>query len=153
MSEKSPGPGSDKVDSASQYKSDQHRSNETQADSFEGETPELKGFIFDVGYSNKDNYVYTMEKVAEHISRDGEGGKMINVLDPNDLGWGPMAKPDPTPGPNSSFVELELWKLSLRKHEKESDLCKRLSSKSFAIMLGQCSPALCDTLETYPTYH
>ena len=153
MAEDSPGEKPNKAKNAAHQRPDKHRSNNGKPDVFEGSVPELKGFIFDVGRSKKDSYMTTMRKIAEHLSREGSNnGEMLNMLDPDILAWGSITTVNPTPAANASIVDFVLWKISLRQNAEETKRRKEMSSKAFAVLLGQCMQALRNTFETYPTY-
>jgi hypothetical protein len=77
--------------------------NKAKVTRFEGEIPELKEHVHDVGAgrNSAEDFHHTTTKIAEYISRMKDGaGEFLLALDPKKLEFDPLVKPvfphDPT---------------------------------------------------------
>ena len=130
-----------------------HR-NKAKATRFEGEIPELKEHVYDLGTNRNsaEDFHRTTTKIAEYISRMKDGaGEFLLALDPKKLEFDPLVKPvfpsDPTA---ADYEELKHeWTLDSKDYRHRLNTRTELVKKAFAIVLGQCSQAVRDRLEAH----
>ena len=128
------------------------REHDVKTSQFEGTVPSLKAYIFDVAYGKGDSFNTNLKKTAEYISvKVPNGGYMMNVLNPRDIGFDTIIRPK-DPSVNATPVEMEIWKTSFRNYNDQVKERKKVTEASYAILIGQCTDALRDTMETYPSF-
>ena len=52
------------------------------------------------------------------------------------------------PPTGNDVIQFELWKMAHRAYEKQMEACHHNSYRVYALVLGQCSQALCNQMET-----
>ena len=116
---------------------------------FEGKCDALKGHIYDVARgSNKHHETFqkTTREIAEYIGREfDEGGEfrtgLVNLRLPD------LIEPVPPDDPNADKVGFEKWKFEFARYRKDSANRKKNEQKAYALILGQCSPAVRDPIK------
>mmetsp|Transcript_12101 Transcript_12101/g.17372 ORF Transcript_12101/g.17372 Transcript_12101/m.17372 type:complete len:186 (-) Transcript_12101:68-625(-) len=113
---------------------------------FDGACEALKGHVYDIT-AGKDTFLKTTRKVAEYVNTEythtGEFRKcMIELELPT------ITQPDDPPD-SPSFMQMEKWKIAIRKFEKKSEQRKSNSYRVYGLVIGQCSQALLNRLESH----
>ena len=122
---------------------------------FQGKKTDLKDHVYEITNNqlSSDLFAKTTREIAEHIARTlGKGaGEFINALDPDDLGFVALAPPAPPANPGD-LVQLETWKLQLRRHDELQNWREDLSKQAYAIVKGQCSEGVLDRVMSNANY-
>ena len=67
-------------------------------------------------------------------------------MDLDDLGFQPLIDP-PFPDNDANELELEHWKLQIRRIDERWAIQDEVTQQVFAIVKGQCSPTMVDCIE------
>jgi hypothetical protein len=111
---------------------------------FEGKCADIKSSVYDV-VSGKDTFAKTTREITEYVSREFEdaGEFRTGIVE---MQLTPLVEPPPLPA-DQDPINFELWKMARQKFEKQSEAHHKNSSWVYALVLGQCSQALCNWLE------
>ena len=105
--------------------------------------------MFDINARNTDAFNTSLREIAEYVARNvTNGGEFIQVLDPEQLGFDPNVEPSP-PADVTNLVEVEKWKMKLRRWESVRTKREEATRQAFAVVIGQCSRTLRDRMETH----
>ena len=74
------------------------------------------------------------------------GGEFQTAMDPDDLGFQPLVEP-PLPDDDADELEVEQWKLRIRRIDERRAMRDEVMQQVFAIVKGQCSPTVVDWIE------
>ena len=122
---------------------------------FEGKCEALKGHIYNVSrgtHKHHETFQKTTREIAEFIGREfDEGGELRTGL--VNLKLPELIEPSPPSDPNTDKVGFEKWKFEFARYRKDSANRKKNEQKAYALVLGQCSPAVCDMIESHPDWH
>ena len=145
---------------------------------FQGAEPELKGFVYNLGYAQADTYVQTTKAIALYVGKTYNNGgdvkrtidqlKMINLPVPAEL---PVAAPavpeviaDPTavppiigtpaipavPAPTPT--EVRIWQREVDNYVKRQGTLERNLENLYSLIWLQCEPAMQDKVKTVSNY-
>ena len=94
---------------------------------FQGSTPELKDYVYDITNKHKDAFPRTTKAIGEFIARTCKGGgEFINAFDPDDLGFDPIMDPTPPINP-ADVIEMKKWEGQLRRTQKLEEVREDVS--------------------------
>ena len=120
--------------------------------SYAGKVPELKGYVYDVGYKGRDQFARTTKEIAEYIARTYKGaGEFVNALDPSNLGFPTIVFP-PDPDPLANRIVMKKWETHYREAAEKERIRNVVSEQAYSVILGQCSPAVRDRIEAQHNY-
>jgi hypothetical protein len=124
-----------------------HRTSEK----FTGRSEDLCGFIYDVVTTNvKESFQKTTRAVAEYVARSCENGAEYR------LALVELALPEITepkdPAETATMVQLKKWEIDYEQYKRRKAARQANQGKVFAIILGQCTPAMTDRLHAEPTW-
>jgi hypothetical protein len=119
---------------------------------FEGDVPALKDYVYDVGglRNATDDFHRTTRKIAEYFSHEHTGaGESANALDPDVLKFNALTAPVYPPNRTAPDFDMlsELWKADHKEYRHKLTTREELTKRAHSVVLGQCSPAVCDRLE------
>ena len=128
-----------------------HKPGGPRLERFEGKCEALKGHIYDIARGSLrqgETFQKTTREIAEYIGREfDEGGEFRTGLVRLELPA--LIEPVPPNRPSQDKVRFEMWKFEFARFKKESANRKRNEQKAYAIVLGQCSPAVRDMIEAH----
>ena len=119
---------------------------------FKGKCDDLTGHIYDVGAPNsaQDLFANTTREIAECAAREhtnaGEFGSGLPVLQL------PATTRPARPAANDP-IAFEEWKIELKEFKDKEQRRKTNEEKVFFLILGQCSDALRDRLESLDNWN
>ena len=127
----------------------QHR-----APTFTGKEEKLKGFIYDVS-THKSTRVFskTTKEIAEYAAREyTSAGEFRHAL--QNLEYDVLAPPaySPADAANPTVPEQELFKLEYKSYFDKKTKREENQKKIYALVLGQCTQAMVDRLESSSEY-
>ncbi len=131
------------------------RNNGNPVDRFNGKCKALRGHIYDIPRGT-DNHGETFQKItreiAEYIGREfDEGGEFRTGLERLELPT--LTEPEPPSDPNTDKVGFETWKFEFARYRKESANRKKNQQKAYALVIGQCSAAVRDIIESHADWY
>lgn len=117
---------------------------------FDGEITELKGAIYDLSSDTRSTFVTVTKPIAEYISRKVPNAGvyrtgMVQLKLPN------LVEPSDPTNPNDQ-VAFAKWKIQLDIYVKAMEERKWTEARAFSIIIGQCSPVLCDRMDRKTTW-
>ncbi|MDA3875509.1 MAG: hypothetical protein PF483_00315, partial [Halothiobacillus sp.] len=143
------------TDSASNRKSGRNRGrrnreNTQPSEKFEGKCADLKGHVYDLSSATgkiRETFQKTTREIAEYIGRefDDAGDFRTGLVELNLPG---LIEPVMPQDPDANRGAFEKWKFSYSRYEKELASRKKNLHKAFALILGQCSQAVRDIIES-----
>jgi hypothetical protein len=138
------GNGGDAASRGGQRRGNKNRSGANQVEpKFEGKRSEIKSPVYDV-ISGKDTLAKTTREIAEYVGREFDDAGEFRT------GMVEMRLPaltEPAPPVDGTPINFELWKMTRRTFEKQTEARRRNSSCVYALIIGQCSQALCNRME------
>jgi hypothetical protein len=119
---------------------------------FKGKCEDLKGHIFDCTGSTKaaDMYTKTTREIAEYIRRTIKHSVDI-VKGIENLTEPVIVEPDEPPE-SASALEKRKWEKRVDKLIEQEDHLKDTTSRAYALVWGQCSDALQETVKAHKGY-
>ena len=117
--------------------------------SYKGKQAEINDHIYDVGgiQGGNDLFDKTTCEIADFVCHTIKGGgEFQTAMDPDDLGFQPLVEP-PLPDDDADELEVEQWKLRIRRIDERRAMRDEVMQQVFAIVKGQCSPTLVDWIE------
>ena len=116
---------------------------------YKGRIAELSDFIFDVDARSNDAFNTSLREISEYIARTiNNGGEFMQALDPDKLEFADNDEPTP-PTDATDVVKMEKWKLQMRRWEAIETKRTEATRQAYAVVIGQCSRALRDRMETH----
>ena len=99
--------------------------------------------------SGKDTFAKTTREIAEYVGCkfDDAGEFRTGMVE---MRLTPLTEPAPPTDDNQ--IRFELWKMARRAHEKQTEARRCNSYRVYALVLGQCSQALCNRMEASNTW-
>ena len=127
---------------------DKHDIKKDSKSTFVGKIPELEGYIYDVVSNDPTkSYQKTTEEIAEYVGRtlkDADQFRMGMI----ELNLPPLIEPkDPTDPENP--IQLRKWDTAWKQYQKELNDRKSNQGLVYGIVLGQCTRAMRDELDTH----
>jgi hypothetical protein len=123
------------------------RRNHRDGGKFEGKCADLKTSTYDVTGAGRDTFIKTTREIAEYIGRTYEdAGEFRTGM--VELSLPDLVEPEP-PKDEKSFVQAERWKQALRRFEDQKRIRNKNTNQAFALVLGQCSQAICNRMEAH----
>ena len=117
---------------------------------FQGRVSELKGFVYDVlPYKNGKVFTRVTKEIAEYAAREYTGaGEFRQAM--QDLQFQPLRRPEWSPiNANApTLPETEDFKLRYKEYCDKATKREENMKKVFALVLGQCTQAMVDRLES-----
>lgn len=160
MSENSPNtlpsvnPGRGNEERSGEGRNRRNRSSRNNQTKFRGKVDELSEYVYDISgiRDGADEFHRTTREIGEHIARTFKnGGEFRRAFDPAVLSFDPLTPPaDPTD--RTDLMQVEIWKLEIREHRERSKVREELEKQAYALVLGQCSPAVRSRLEASPQW-
>jgi hypothetical protein len=137
------GDGGDTASRGGQRRQNKNRRERTREPKFEGKCSEIKSSVYDV-ISGKDTFAKTTREIAKYIGRKFDDARefctgMVEMRLP------PLT--EPAAPADSTPISFELWKMARRNFEKQAEARRRNSSQVYALVIGQCSQALCNRMK------
>jgi len=117
---------------------------------FSGKCSALKGHVYDVASSDPtESFHKTTLEIAEFVAVNFDGAGeyrrgLVDMLLP------PVNKPD-DPADGSNAFTIEKWKIEYQEYERQR-IARKNQDKVFALILGQCTPAMVDRLHAESTW-
>ena len=93
------------------------------------------------------NYVLKNLKRAEDVV-----GMITNIFDPVSDFETKNAPEDPSVEDQASMLKMKLWELKAKKYLEKDEMLQQNVNKLYAIIIGQCSPALKSALKADGAY-
>ncbi|KAG7373144.1 hypothetical protein IV203_033868 [Nitzschia inconspicua] len=118
---------------------------------FTGSIESLKGCVYDIGGNgeNTDNFGRITMKIAIYIAANIKGGgEFRHAMKPDVLKFEELTVPGLSDEQKRDPAQLELWKLELQTYHKKLQAREDASLKAFSVILGQCSMAVVNRLES-----
>jgi hypothetical protein len=91
--------------------------------------------------SGKDTFAKTTREIAEYVGREFDNAGEFRT------GMVEMSLPtlvEPAPPDANDIISFERWKIAMRTYEKKMEARIRNSHRVYALLIGQCSQALCN---------
>ena len=125
-----------------------------QTNSFQGKEEKLKGHVFDVlPYKSGKLFTKVTREIAEYAGREypnaGDFRIAMEELEPVHLDkpkWAPVNPTAPT------LPEQEEYKLAMKEYYDKKIKTESTAKRIYALVIGQCSPAMKDRLESSHGY-
>lgn len=129
---------------------------------FEGSEPSLKGFIYDIGHEKTaDQYIKTTRAIVGWVGRTFDNNTTAFT---DSLTTLQLVAPNPGLDPNvnqnaanqhqiAAEVLLEIWKRDYALAHKKRQEYTDFRSKLYHLLLGQCTEALRNRLESHQDYN
>ena len=125
-----------------------------QTNSFQGKEEKLKGHVFDVlPYKSGKLFTKVTREIAEYAGREypnaGDFRVAMEELEPVQLDkpqWSPVDPTAPT------LPEQEEYKLAMKEYYDKKIKTESTAKRIYALVIGQCSPAMKDRLESSNGY-
>ena len=94
--------------------------------------------------SGKDTFAKTTQEIAEYMGCkfDDAGAFRTGMVE---MRLAPLT--ELAPPADDSTINFELWKMACQTYEKQMEAHCHNSSRVYALVLGQCSQALCNWME------
>jgi len=127
------------------------RNNQTK---FRGKVEELNEYVYDISgiRDGADEFHRTTREIGEYIARTYKnGGEFRRAFDPTVLAFDALTPP-PDPTDRTDLMQVEIWKLGIREHREKMKTREELEKQAYALVLGQCSPAVRSRLEASPQW-
>ena len=102
---------------------------------FEGQTEEIKSFVYDTGVNTKDEFSKSTREIGYYMAQN------FNAI---------VAPPDPDD--NATRVQFSRWKDANREYTEQVKLRKINIQRAFGVVIGQCSPNVTDLISADDTY-
>jgi hypothetical protein len=118
-----------------------HANHETK---FEGKCSELKGSVYDV-VSGKDSFTKTTRDITKNVGHEFNNAREFHTR-MVELQLSLLIEPVP-PTNVDQVVKFELWKMAWCTYEKQLKARHCNSARVYALVIGQCSQALCNRME------
>ena len=128
-----------------------HRNSAPDTTKFKGKNEQLKGFVYDVTTENPtESFQRTTSEIAEYVARTLEdAGEYRLALAELKL---PPVKEAVVPTDPTDIIAIEKWRMDHRDYLKKMENRKKNQGRVFPIILGQCSAAMRDQLESDPMW-
>ena len=117
---------------------------------YTGDTDDLKGHIYDIGYNQSDQYTTTTREIAHHVGRTYKHGAdvkrsideltQLSLQVPTD-----PVHPDPS---NPSAVVKRIWEREVDTYARRKDILEHNLRTLYSLIWGQCSLPLKAKLES-----
>jgi hypothetical protein len=112
---------------------------------------ELQGKVFVFGVQGqKERFIKAKRAVAEYLGRTSEAPKELYTAIQS--GVEPTFKEPDDPGPNATPAQLKKYDILFKKNDAKQELYMKEKAKAFRIIMGQCSTAMRNKLETLPEF-
>ena len=109
---------------------------------------DIKNSMYNV-VSRKDTSTKTAQEIVEYIGCEfNDAGEFHTGM--VEMRLMPLTKP--TAPTDEDAIKFELWKMVHRAYEKQTKACHHNSYRVYALVLGQCSQALCNRMEASETW-
>jgi len=121
---------------------------------FVGKCEDIKEHVYDVtpGKSGFDVFAKTTREIGEYIARTiKDGGEFRTALDPEQLGFSPLAPPE-DPVDENNAMQVKKWEIAYKAYNDAADRRAKATGQAFAIVLGQCSPTVIDRAKASPQW-
>ena len=114
---------------------------------FQGKIAELEGYVYDVVSNHPTkSYQKTTEEIAEYVGRTIKDADKF-CMGMIELNLPPIVEPtDPTDPSNP--IQMQKWETAWRQYQKERNDRKANQGLVYGIVLGQCTKAMRDELDT-----
>ena len=117
--------------------------------SYKVKQAEIKDHVYNVGGIRGGNDLFdkTTHEITDFVSRSIKGGgEFQTAMDLDDLGFQLLIEP-PFPDDDDDELEVEQWKLRIRRIDERRAVRDEVTRQVFAIVKGQCSPTVVDQIE------
>jgi hypothetical protein len=131
-----------------------NRGSRNNQNKFQGKVEGLSDYTYDVSgiRDGADDFHRTTREIGEHIARTFKnGGEFRRAFDPTVLAFDTLTPPA-EPTDRTDLMQVELWKLEIREHRERTKIRDELEKQAYALVLGQCSPAVRSRLEASPQW-
>ena len=126
---------------------------------FIGATPEIKHHVYDLSndHTNFETFEKTTREIANYVGRTcQDGGDFRNGMLALELPPLPAPRYIPPTGDNVTeddrMAAQAMWQIQLKKWDRRMYTREMNQQTVFAIILGQCSQAMVDLLQSEPTW-
>jgi hypothetical protein len=130
-------------------RSRRNRDNATQSsEKFERKCADLKGHVYDLSTGkSRETFQKTTCEIAEYIGREfiDAGDFRTGLVELNLPG---LVEPMMPQDPDANRGAFKKWKFSYSRYEKESAARRKNLQRVFALILGQCSQAVRDIIQS-----
>lgn len=119
--------------------------------SYLGKCEPIKHHVYDVKKS-VDQFSKTTKEISGYIARTVKhGAEFANAMDPENLGFADIAEPQ-LPDDTDDVIQMETWKYAFKTYSDKIEKRHLATGTAYAIVLGQCSPAVIDRIEAHDDY-
>jgi hypothetical protein len=118
--------------------------------SYVGKCDEIKEHVYDVGPTKSlDLFAKTTREIGEYLACTIKNRtEFRTAFDPKDLGFDTIVQP-PDPVDINNPVLIKHWEFAYKTYYDQVEQQQMASSQAFAVVLGQCSPAMVDQVCTH----
>jgi hypothetical protein len=115
-----------------------------------GKCEEIKEHIYNVGPTRSiDLFAEMTREIGEYLACTiKNGAEFCNAFDPEDLGFETIVQP-PEPEDINNPVLVQQWEFTYKTYYDQVQHWLTASSQAFAVVLGQCSPAIVDQVQAH----
>jgi hypothetical protein len=135
--------GGDTTSRGGQRRHNKNRHSGNRDPKFEGKCADIKTSVYDV-VSAKDSFAKMTHEITEYVGREFDDAGEFRT------GMVEMRLPtidEPAPPADGTPMSFELWKMACRTFEKQTEARCRNALRIYALIIGQCSQALCNCME------
>jgi hypothetical protein len=106
---------------------------------------EIKEHIYNVRPTKSLNlFAKTTQEIREYLVHTIKNNtEFRNAFDPGDLGFDMIIQP-PEPEDINNPVLVKQWEYAYKTYCNQVEHCRTMSGQAFAVVLGQCLPAIVD---------
>jgi hypothetical protein len=91
-----------------------------------------------------DLFAKTMREIGEYLACTiKNGAEFCTAFDPEDLGFKTIVQP-PEPEDINNLLMVKQWEFAYKTYHDQVQRQAIASGQAFAVVLGQCSPAIVD---------
>jgi hypothetical protein len=118
--------------------------------SYIGKCDEIKEHVYNVGPTKSlDLFAKTTREIGEYLACTiKNSAEFCTAFDPEDLGFDTIVQP-PKPEDINNPVLVKRWEFAYKTYHDQVERRRTASSQAFAVVLGQCSPAVVDQVRAH----